>query len=77
MLKLLARMMTLPNADVVASAIEASTEVGDPALAKAIAKLVDDKRAVTMDDDEGESATVTVGQLALEALDLLGDAASG
>lgn len=76
-LKLLARMMTLPNADVVASAIEASTEVGDPALAKPIAKLVDDKRTVTMDDDEGESASVTVGQLALEALDLLGDAANG
>jgi HEAT repeat protein len=71
--KLLVRMLALPNAEVVASAIEASAEVGDPALAKAIGKLVDDPRPVTMDDDEGESDEVTLGQLAREALELFGD----
>lgn len=71
--KLLVRMLQSPGAEVVASTIEAAAEVGDPALAKAIAKLVDDPRTVTMDDDEGESDEVTIGQLAREALELFGD----
>ena len=69
--KLLELFLSHQNAEVVAAAIEAAAEVGDPAIARALEKLTKDPRLVSMDDDEGESAEVPLGKLASEALELL------
>jgi HEAT repeat protein len=72
--KLLEKFLASKDPDAVAAAIEASAELGDPALAKTLDKLRDDKRAVEMEDDEGEVERVTIGKLAAEAHELLADA---
>jgi HEAT repeat protein len=73
--KLIARFLEVKNADVVASAIEALAELGDPASIKDIKPFADDTREVEVEGEEGDE-TVTVGDLAteaLEALEALGD----
>ncbi len=71
-LPLIARCLKHNDPEVVASAIEALAEIGD---AEAIALLepwVKDKRVVEL--DEGETAfSTTLGELAREAIDELGD----
>lgn len=53
--KLLTRFLQHSSAEVVASALEASLEVGDPALARTIATLDKDSRMVELEpEDEGE-----------------------
>lgn len=70
--KLLGRFLTHSEGDVVASAIEALAELGDPAGAALLAPLVRDGRQVEVDDDV-EGLMVTVGELAHEARELLGE----
>jgi len=65
--KLLARFLALPSAEAVSAAIEALVEVGDPAAAKLLAPLDGDKRTVSV---AGETS-ITIGELAGEAIDLL------
>jgi len=69
--KLIVRFLDSKDPDVVASAIEALAELGDDASIKELKTLVDDPREVDIDGEEGEE-TVTVGDLASEAIDALG-----
>jgi HEAT repeat protein len=70
--KLLGQFLAHQDPDAVAAAIEALVEVGDPANARLIEPLVEDKRTVELADDGTESTSeVTIGELAEEALTLL------
>lgn len=70
--KLLGQFLAHQDPDAVAAAIEALVEVGDPANARLIEPLVEDKRTVELADDGTEGASeVTIGELAEEALGLL------
>lgn len=79
-MKLLDRFLAHANAEVVAAAIEALVEYGDPAGAASLARLEKDARVVRLEDDEsGEEGKATIGELAAEAKGLLanGGAARG
>jgi HEAT repeat protein len=65
--KLLARFLKLDSAEAVSAAIEALVEVGDPSAVKLLDPLASDTRAVNV---AGE-ASITIGELAREAGDLL------
>jgi hypothetical protein len=65
--KLLARFLKLESAEAVSAAIEALVEVGEAAAVKLLEPLASDTRAVTV---AGE-ASITIGELAREATDLL------
>lgn len=69
--KLLGLFLGHANAEVVASAIEASVEYGDPSLARLIGPLKNDERVVDLDDEAGERDQTTLGQLAREACEVL------
>jgi HEAT repeat protein len=69
--KLIARFLDHKDGDIVASAVEALAELGDSASIKDLKKLEGDTREVDIEGDEGEE-TVTVGDLAAEAIDALG-----
>jgi hypothetical protein len=68
--KLLGRFVKHARAEVVAAAIEALAEVGDPAGAKLLEPLREDARTTTLDEDDG-GVDVTIGELARDAIDLL------
>jgi HEAT repeat protein len=70
-LKLLDRFLAHPEADVVAAAIEALVEFGDPTAQTALTRLEKDARTVQLEDDEGEEGKVSLGELAKEAKQLL------
>jgi len=69
--KLLGKFLESRDGDVVAAAIEALAEIGDPAAARMLLPLQGDGRSCTVDDEELEPGDVTVGALAIEALELL------
>lgn len=69
-IKLIHRFFDHPNEEVVASAIEASVELGDPASIQKLARLEKDTRLVELDEedeDQPPEASVTIGELAKEA----------
>lgn len=68
--KLCTKLLKHSDADVVASAIQALVELGDPASAREIDKLKGDTRMVTA-DDEADDGSYTVGDLVSDALDEL------
>jgi HEAT repeat protein len=71
-LKLLEKFLAHKDADAVAAAIEVAADMGDPILVKHLQKLANDKRSVEMaEEDSEEPSEVTIGELALEAIDLL------
>jgi hypothetical protein len=70
-LKLLARFLTLDDAEAVAAAIESVVEVGDPGASKHLAPLANDERVVDLADGTGAEAKVMIGELAKEAIDVL------
>jgi HEAT repeat protein len=70
--KLIGRFLGQESAEIVASAIEALAQLGDPSAVTALRKLQGDPREVTMDDGH-EEQTTTVGELAGEALEALSD----
>ncbi|MFO0585904.1 MAG: hypothetical protein U0441_00120 [Polyangiaceae bacterium] len=71
-LKLLEKFLAHKDADAVAAAIEVAADMGDPILIKHLQKLTNDKRGVEMAEEDSEEASeVTIGELALEAIDLL------
>jgi HEAT repeat protein len=70
--RLISRFLAHEQAEIVASAIEALAQLGDPSAVPALRKLQDDAREVTM-DDEHEEQTTTVGVLAGEAVEALSD----
>jgi HEAT repeat protein len=71
-LKLIGRFLKRKEGEVVASAIEALVELGDPAAASMLTGLERDQRRVDLDD---EATDVTVGELAAEARELLAEMA--
>jgi HEAT repeat protein len=68
--RLLGRFLQNEDAEVVASAIEAMAELGDPASIPLLAKLERDGRHVQLEDDEG-SERVSIADLANEAREIL------
>ncbi len=73
-LKLLEAFFSHEDADAVAAAIEVAVEIGDPSIGKHIEKLCGDKRTVEMSDENEESAEVTIGELADDALEIFASA---
>lgn len=69
--KLLQRFLEHPSPDVVAAGLEATVTLGDPRMAQAVERLVDDARRVSVEDEEGEVDDVTLGELAKDALRML------
>jgi HEAT repeat protein len=70
--RVLERFLAQENADVVASAIEAIAEYGDPSSVAALEGLTDDSRLVSI-DDSSEASEWTVGRLAKEAIDMISE----
>jgi len=74
-MKLLALFASHEDADAVAAAIEVGVEMGDPAFAKVLTRLIDDTRTVELADEIGDGESeVTLGELAAEAIELLSGA---
>jgi HEAT repeat protein len=69
--KLLGRFLAHANADAVAAAIEAITEVGDPAALPLLAPLAGDTRRVELEDEGGTEGEATIGELVAEAQSIL------
>jgi HEAT repeat protein len=68
------RFLEVDNTGVVYAAIEAIVHVGDPDSIEALKKLVDDPRKVPLDDDiddDIDDDETTIGNIAMEAIDLL------
>lgn len=70
---LLERFLKHAEADVVASAVEALVDYGDPSSVQALEKLLEDKRVVTVLDEHDREVKCTIGQLANDAVDVLSD----
>lgn len=68
--KLCASLLKHPEADVVASSVDALAALGDPSVVKDIEKLKTDPRKVSAESD-GEVAELTLGDLATEAVEHL------
>lgn len=75
-LSLVRRFLDHPSSDVVAAAIEALAQLRDPEAVADIERFVADSRIVTIEDFEDETKT-TLGELAKDALEILGYAPSG
>ena len=71
--KLLGRFLAHADPEAVAAAIEAIVDMGDAGAAPLLGPLTGDARQVSLEDDEGEEGTVTVGELAREAVKLLAE----
>ena len=69
---ILEKFLKSSEGEVVAAAIEALIEIGDPECESALKALVDDTREVTLDEGT-EDETTTVGQLAKDALAMLAE----
>ncbi|HTU60233.1 MAG TPA: HEAT repeat domain-containing protein [Polyangiales bacterium] len=69
---LVTRFLSHANEEIVASAIEALTRLGDPQAVAALKKLVNDPRVVTVEEGD-EEFTSTVGELASEAIEVLSE----
>jgi HEAT repeat protein len=71
---LIARFLRIANVEIVASAVEALAELGDPAAITHLKPLVGDAREIEIDDG-GESLSATLGDLVSETIESLqGDA---
>jgi HEAT repeat protein len=69
---LISGFLTHADGEIVASAVEALTRLGDPSAVPALRKLLDDPRVVTIEEAD-EELTSTVGELASEALAALAE----
>jgi HEAT repeat protein len=71
--KLLGRFLAHTDPEAVAAAIEAIVDMGDAGAASLLGPLTDDARRVSLEDEEGEEGSVTLGELAREAVKLLAE----
>ena len=72
-LPLIARFVKHPQKEVVAAAIEALSELGDPEAIEILETLVDDPREVFLEGEDDDEATKgSLGELARDAIDSLG-----
>ena len=69
--QMLVKFLDHENAEVVASALEAFSEIGEPDVVPAIEKLTGDTRTVAVDAELGGDETTTVGQLAKDAIAMI------
>lgn len=69
---ILEKFLAHQKPEVVASAIEAFTEIGNPEIIPILEKLTDDSRTVAADAELGDEET-TIGQLASEAIAIIRD----
>jgi HEAT repeat protein len=69
--KLLGLFLKHPDAEAVASAIEALAELGDPTAIPLLAPLERDPRQVQLEEESGEGERVGLGDLAHEAREIL------
>lgn len=67
-LLLLRRFLAHPDADVIAAAIEACVELGDPAAIPHIEKFKNDTRIVSSGDEDDVAPEAELGELATEAV---------
>jgi HEAT repeat protein len=70
-LPLIRRFLDHPSSDVVAAAIEALAQLRDPEALRDLERFVGDSRVVIIEDFEDETKT-TLGELAEDALEMLG-----
>lgn len=70
-LLLLRRFLAHPDAEVCAEAIGAIAELGDRAAIEVLRTYVADQRVVSVADEEDDELQATVGQLAVDAIELL------
>lgn len=70
-LPLIRRFLQHPSPDVIAAAIEALAQLQDPGAVEDLRRFAGDARIVTIEDFEDETKT-TLGELAREALEVLG-----
>jgi HEAT repeat protein len=70
-LLLIRRFLDHPNPDVIAASIEALAQLQDPEAETDLERFLDDTRVVTIEDFEEETRS-TIGDLAKDALDMLG-----
>ena len=70
-LPLIRRFLAHPNAEIVAAAIEAIAQLRDPEAVSDLQRFTDDARMVTIEDFEDDAKT-TLGELAVDALEMLG-----
>ena len=75
-LPLIRRFLDHPSADVVAAAIEALAQLHDPEALTDLQRFLGDTRVVIIEDFEDETKT-TLGELAEDALEMLGVRPSG
>ena len=69
---LIARLLAHREVEVVASAVEALAELGDPAAIADLTPLQDDPRPIELEDDEGLQSA-TLGDLVTESIEALQD----
>ena len=69
--KLLESFLGHEDPDAVAAAIEVAVTIGDASIIRHLKKLENDKRTVQMSNEEDEEGEVSLGELALDAIDLL------
>ncbi len=69
--RVLERFLKLDRADVVAAAIEALAEIGDPSSVPALETLGDDPRKIAVEEDGAKRAEWTIGQLVKDAVEML------
>jgi HEAT repeat protein len=67
---LIARFLQLDDVEVIASAVEALAELGDPKAVAELLPLQDDPRTVSL-GDEGAEVTATLGELVRETIEAL------
>ena len=70
-LPLIRRFLDHPSSDVAAAAIEALAQLRDPEALRDLERFVGDSRVVIIEDFEDETKT-TIGELAEDALEMLG-----
>lgn len=68
---LITRFLKHQDIDVVASAVEALAELGDPEAIKDLRSLTNDPRAVELDEEDEGEVTATLGELVRETIDAL------
>jgi HEAT repeat protein len=68
---LITRFLKHQDIDVVASAVEALAELGDPEAIKDLRSLINDPRAVELDEEDEGEVTATLGELVRETIDAL------
>src|SRR5690606_36139193 len=71
-LPLIDRFIAHPGKEVVAAAIEALSELGDPGAVEILETLVDDPREVFLEGEDDDVTKGTLGELARDAIESLG-----